>query len=385
MGSADADSWSYSAGERGRNRVRAFERARGGNLFVEWHEENPQSGERKRRRRSLGHRDREEAKATADRLAARFAEMDPDDHEHGLTVGGLFDIYVAERTPEVGPSRQKEHRRVSEAMRRYFRGGREVSGLNRQDWDAYARDRRSGAIDARGRPVPEDERTPIGGRAVEKDLSTLRSACRWAVASDLLETDPTEGYPLPQKNTPRRPTISDARYRAMLEVAGDVGWRFRVAFVLAHETGHRSKAIRHLRWSDVDFDARRVRWRGDEDKMGHDHTTALTEAAAEALREAREHRPGVGEAWVFPAEREPSRPVRRERLRDWWLDAEEAADLEHVDGLGWHALRRKLADDLRDLPLKDLAAAGGWKSAETVVRCYQSPDQERIREALEAR
>lgn len=68
-----------------------------------------------------------------------------------------------------------------------------------------------------------------------------------------------------------------------------------------------------------------------------------------------------------------------------WLDAEEVAGLEHVDGLGWHALRRKFADDLRDLPLKDLAAAGGWKRTETVVECYQSPDQERIREALEAR
>lgn len=65
--------------------------------------------------------------------------------------------------------------------------------------------------------------------------------------------------------------------------------------------------------------------------------------------------------------------------------AEELAGLEHVDGLGWHSLRRKLADDLRDLPLKDLAAAGGWKEEQTVVRCYQTPDLDRIREALEAR
>lgn len=60
-------------------------------------------------------------------------------------------------------------------------------------------------------------------------------------------------------------------------------------------------------------------------------------------------------------------------------------DLEHVHGLRWHSLRRKLADDLRDLPLKDLAAAGGWKQEQSVVRCYQSPDRERIREVLEQR
>lgn len=381
-----ANRWSYCAGERGRNRVRAFDRSRGGNLFVEWYEEDPQTGERKRQRRSLGHQDREEAKAKADRLAARFAEMDPDDPEHRLTVGGLFDIYVSEKAEEVSVSRRKVYARVSEAMRRFFGEDREVAGLNRQDWDAYKRERRSGAIDCRGHPTPEEDRQPVGGRVVEEDLQVLRAACNWAIGADLLETNPTAGYPLPEKTTPHRPTMSQARYDAMLESAGEVGWRFRTALVLCHETGHRSKAVRRLRWADVEpLTAGEVRWRGGEDKTGHDHVTDLTTAAVEALREARENRPGIGAAWILPNPHDPERPVTRHQLRRWWLECEEAAELEHVDGLGWHSLRRKLADDLRDLPLKDLAAAGGWKEEQTVVRCYQSADRDRIREALEER
>lgn len=383
MGSANR--WSYLAGERGRNRVRAFERARGESLFLEWWERNPETGERERKRASLGHRDRDQAKQKADTLAARFAQMNPES-EHELTVGGLFDIYLSERTPEVSEGRQRVHRRVAEAMRRFFGEDREIAGLNRQAWDCYKRERRTGEIDCRGRTVPEDDRKPVGGRVVEEDLQVLRAACNWAVGADVLDGNPTDGYPLPEKNTPRRPTMSHARYRKMLEVGSEVDWRFRVALVLCHETGHRSKSVRRLRWADVEpLEAREVRWRGGEDKAGHDHVSDLTDAAVNVLCQAREHRPGVGEAWVLPNPVDPSRSVTRHQLRRWWLEAEEVAGLEHVDGLGWHALRRKLADDLRELPLKDLAAAGGWKEEQTVVRCYQTPDRDRIREELEKR
>jgi hypothetical protein len=52
---------------------------------------------------------------------------------------------------------------------------------------------------------------------------------------------------------------------------------------------------------------------------------------------------------------------------------------------GWHSFRRKFATDMKDLPLKDLCAAGGWRDAETVPKCYQQPEEHRIREALARR
>ena len=37
------------------------------------------------------------------------------------------------------------------------------------------------------------------------------------------------------------------------------------------------------------------------------------------------------------------------------------------------------------LPLRDLCDAGGWKDAQTILKCYQQPDEDLIRGALDAR
>ena len=43
---------------------------------------------------------------------------------------------------------------------------------------------------------------------------------------------------------------------AVINWGARVNWRFRVALVLAHETGHRIGAICKLRWTDIDFEDR---------------------------------------------------------------------------------------------------------------------------------
>jgi integrase len=66
-------------------------------------------------------------------------------------------------------------------------------------------------------------------------------------------------------------------------VAQSIDWRFEVALVLAHETGHRIGAIRLLRWSDVDFEREVVVWRAQNDKTGTEHVTPLSLDATAAL------------------------------------------------------------------------------------------------------
>ena len=66
----------------------------------------------------------------------------------------------------------------------------------------------------------------------------------------------------------------------------------------------------------------------------------------------------------------------------WWRRAEALAGLERKRGRGWHSLRRKFASDLMDQPLKVLCELGGWRTAQTVLQCYQRPDKERLRKAL---
>ena len=68
----------------------------------------------------------------------------------------------------------------------------------------------------------------------------------------------------------------------MLQLSKEMDWRFRVALVIAHETGHRIGAIRQLRWSDIDMERRTIRWRAEHEKTGHEHRTPVTAEALDA-------------------------------------------------------------------------------------------------------
>jgi integrase len=72
-------------------------------------------------------------------------------------------------------------------------------------------------------------------------------------------------------------------------------------------------------------------------------------------------------------------------MRNWWNRAEKLAGLANVKGLGWHGLRRKFATDLQEAPLKLLCELGGWKEPQTLLKCYQHPDEGALREALARR
>jgi hypothetical protein len=66
-------------------------------------------------------------------------------------------------------------------------------------------------------------------------------------------------------------------------------------------------------------------------------------------------------------------------LFDNWLGvAEKEAKLPKFHGSIWHAYRRKWAIERKHLPLKDVAAAGGWKDVNTLLEIYQQPDEESI-------
>ena len=95
--------------------------------------------------------------------------------------------------------------------------------------------------------------------------------------------------------------------------------------------------------------------------------------------------PGIGDAPVLPAVRDPSQPALPYYMRDLWLRAEGAAGLERKKGRDWHSVRRKFATEMMHEPLKVLCKLGGWRDAETVLNCYQQPEEQTMRAALERR
>ena len=230
-------------------------------------------------------------------------------------------------------------------------------------------------------------------RAVEQDLRLLLAVFNWAAAvrdaagKRLLGENPFTGFTVPHEENPCRPILTHDEFERLLAAAPGVSPTMETLLVVSNATGHRINSIRLLRWADIDFRTNTIRWRGDQDKIGHEHVTPMVEAARAALLKERRRRStiGDGDPWVFPASGNPSEPISRHLARDWWERAEAAAGIARVTGRGWHSLRRKFATELKGASLKDLCALGGWKDHNTILKCYQQPDPGAMRAALESR
>ena len=298
-------------------------------------------------------------------------------------LGRLLDIYTEEVTPAKAESSQRSDRAATRMFLQFFGRDRKPSTLSQRDWDRFIRARRAGRVGPSGKPVSD--------RTIEHDLKFLIAVFNWAARSKdergrlLLDRNPLKGLKMPAEKNPTRVVLSEDEYQALLGVSRQVGWRFHVALVLAHETGHRIGAIRQLLWADIDLDGGVIRWRAEHEKTGYEHRTPMTAEAVAALEEARRMSAETGDTPVLPAPRDASKCAGRSLVRFWWYRAQRLAGLEPKRGRGWHSLRRKFASDLMDQPLKVLCELGGWKTAKTVLQCYQRADEGQLRKALEAR
>ena len=378
--------WSYSAGERRRNRVRAFEDKKSRTIFLEFYVRDLASRRLRRTRVSLGHGNRDRAKKAADETAPRFASSGPRADEH-LSLGSLFDNYLRIVTPQKSVRSKPHDFRCARLMTEYFGRGKRADALDVSDFQSFERDRMSGRIF----PPGKKKGIPVGARTAGRDMEFLKAVLNWgwklhdSEGRRLMERNPAADITVPSEASPRRPSVSPERYEAMLQIAEGMDWRFKLALILAHETGHRISALCKLKWSDIDFQAGEITWAREKDKVRNEHRVQASEAALAALGEALVHASSVGECWVFPSPRDATKCCSRHLMRDWWYRAERRAGLEHIDRLCWHGLRRKFATDFKHHPPADVSQLGGWKRAETVLRLYQKPDPTTQREMLDDR
>ena len=361
--------------------MRVFPDPKTGIFQIEWRENG------RRLTRSLGHRAWTRAKREADEFAAGLVGLEFAGKAYAdpqpLTLEKLFDIYAEEVTPTKVKRVRRRDRTATKMFLDFLGRDRRPETLSQRDWGRFIRERSAGRIGPSGKPV--------ANRTIECDLKFLLAVLNWATRSKdeegtvLLDSNPLRGLKTPKEKNPNRVFLSEGEYAALLQVSRRVDWRFHVALVLAHETGHRIGAIRQLRWSDIRFEAKTILWRAEHEKTGFEHRTPVTAEAITALEFARQVNPGNEDAPVLPAPWNPSASVSRARAYVWWTKAEQLAGLDRKRGRGWHSLRRKFASDLMDLPLKVLCELGGWKEAQTVLRCYQQADEVQLRKALETR
>lgn len=127
--------FSYITGEKGRNRVRAFEDPRSGLLYLEVRSEGS------RKRIALGHRDREAARAKADEVALKL-RTDDGLVRHEVTLAELFDNYLREVTPTKGKGKQLHDKRVAAMALEVLGANRIVHQLTHRNAARFVLERR---------------------------------------------------------------------------------------------------------------------------------------------------------------------------------------------------------------------------------------------------
>jgi integrase len=385
MANATKKPWSYSTGEWGVNRVRAFER-QGKGIFLEFRERNPDGTAGRKARIALGHSDRKAAKAKAEEVAAAFRREEPAQGSEA-TLQVLFDTYGSEVTPEKGESKRKHDVRCAEMFLRYFGVQTLPRTLTRREWDRFVADRRRGAI----APAGVVQKRRVGERVITYDLKWLLSVFNWATTVGdgrggfLLDRNPFKGLPLPRVESPQRSVLTHEQYLALRGIAAQVAPQFDLALVLAHETGHRIGAIRQLRWSDIDLDGGTVHWRGELDEIGigahHAPDRGSRRRAAGRAGDAAGDRgrlavPGAGVSGPAGVAAPGPRLVGAGR---------EARRFAEGQAAGLALAPPAVGDGDEGDAAEGRVLHGGLEESMTVLTCYQQPDTETQREALAKR
>jgi integrase len=370
--------WSKSVGERGA-KVRLYEDRPGGPLFRSVYVNG------KEVRKSLGHRDKELAIRQAyELLHSLLANEQALDHET-LTIGMLAQLYL--ESPQhlsKKPRTQRADQRCLERVIAFLGSTRDVATLSESDVRRYTLARRKGDPTLKGVTPGR----PVRDRAVELDLVMLMTALNWATRERttagrrLLRENPLTGVRLPKEKNPERPVMSHDVYLNLLRVAPRVHPLLPLALIVAEGTGRRISAWRNLVWDDVGFESGTIHWRAEHDKKGFEGVMPMSSSVQAALLAQRKAQAAIGGAPVFPSPKDPTKPCSRHLFDAWLRRAHRLAKIVPQRRGMWHPIRRKWATERKGYPVKDVAAAGGWKTEEVLMTSYQLADAETIKNVV---
>jgi integrase len=388
--------WSWHVGEYG-NRVLVFEE-RNGRVY----------GQIRGRKVALGHASRDLAKTWAKDQEKKLRDHDATAADPTPTVAKVFAAYAAahpddEKSPTVRYEDERCGGRLPDPEApedqgdvglfvRVLGADRDLSRLTLGEWEQFIRARQTGAVDAWGRPVTEEKkRRRVRARTVESDCEWLVKVCNWALEWE----DRYTGQPLmrehplkrarfhdavPHEENPRRPVATQDRYEAILAKAGAVHPYLPPVLSILNGTGRRVSAVLALRYEDLRLAKTKsaphgaVAWPGETDKMGKAWSAPMSAAVRATLDALLAERPGIGPAYLFPAPKDPAKPVDRWFIGKRLRRAERLAEVPKQSGSLFHAYRRKWGTERKHLPIQDVAQAGGWKNTACLATIYQQPD-----------
>jgi integrase len=238
-------------------------------------------------------------------------------------------------------------------------------------------------------------------RSAQATVDVLQLMLKWATTVRrpdgryLLDRNPLAGVKRVREQNRKQPVATWERYiatrdalRVMLNEASTESDRRRFklmefALYLAECTGRRLGSIRHLRWEDFRERDQSVFWRAEADKKGYCWVVPMGTAFFADVSSFRDTLAGSGIGQVFAAANSRDGLMDRHLFDKWLMKAEERAGLAKLEGGMWHPYRRKWAIERKHLPLRDVAAAGGWKDVATLLEVYQQADPESVLRVME--
>ena len=232
-----------------------------------------------------------------------------------------------------------------------------------------------------GAATPVDSVTMIDGTKFRKELARVGIALnqarlnlklvqlvyRWGQRADLVRLEGVLKFRWTKNKDDKQPLepaeYTDDQFERLLRNVdrGDYcQWRAWVFLMLAGVYGQRARALRHLRWRDIDYAADTIAWQGEYQKQGETlkrpilwaaHAALVTarQARQEALlRRVRKHAklPNASperlqqDDWVFFSERDKAKPMSYSSLHYHLRQAETRAGVPHQDYRAVHGLRR---------------------------------------------
>ncbi len=316
-------------------------------------------------------------------------------------LGRLLHGYLALHSPTKVPAGRINDVRCVVLFGTLWGPQLDLRQLGAEHWEAFIARRASGEIDAHGKVVAIlTWRCPVSLSSVKADCQWLRAVIRWGTTHKdesgryyAPRNHPALDWPLPKGPTPRRPVITSDQYRRLRAAAPLVtmerragGKRVPVPSYLPelldilHGSGRRVSAVLGLTMTDLRLERTAewphggIIWRAELDKERQEWRTPISREVRQALRRIIRQRGQIGSAFLFPRPDDPTRPISKELAYAWYRKAEEIAGLEHIAQGGFHQLRRLWATSRKGLPVKDVAAAGGWKQVDSLLECYTHVD-----------
>ena len=302
-----------------------------------------------------------------------------------LTIGMLAQLYL--ESPQhlsKKPRTQRADQRCLERVIAFLGSTRDVATLSESDVRRYTLARRQGDPTLKGVTPGR----PVWDRAVEQDLVMLMTALDWATRERtttgrrLLRENPLTGVRLPKEKNPERPVMSHDVYLKLLKVAPRVHPLLPLALIVAEGTGRRISAWRNLVWDDVAFERGTIHWCAEHDKKGFEGVMPMSSSVRAALLAQQNAQAAIGQAPVFPSPKDPTKPCSRHLFDEWLRRAHRLAKMVPQRRGMWHPIRGKWATERKGYPVKDVAAAGGWKTEEVLMTSYQLADAETIKNVV---